>query len=198
MCKRHLIEHLSQHLVQLGLLQSLDENFFGKLLAHIDACVQAFLVSLFDASSMSNINFDVLLFPLIRSHVENLGSKISSDVPPAVARDSFSALKRSTKRMDLDNHSERTNKKRKTDNTGGERNENPNNDWLVEKKHFLAFNKRLRSCPKLHGSKICLKFHVLGYCPLGKDCTRRTSHCALPEEAAAPFASWCKEVKESL
>jgi len=90
MYKKHLSDYLGQHLVQIGLLQSLDNSFFGKRLAYIDACVQSFLISVFDAINMSNINFDALLFPLIRSHVENLGSKISSDVPPAVARDAFS------------------------------------------------------------------------------------------------------------
>jgi hypothetical protein len=88
MCKKNLSEYLGQHLVQIGLMQSLDKNrFWGKLLAYIDLCVQAFLTSAFDASNMRNINFDALLFPLIRSHLENLGSKKSSDVPPAVARD---------------------------------------------------------------------------------------------------------------
>ena len=197
MCRKNLSEYLGQHLVQIGLLQSLDNRFFGKLLACIDACVQAFLTSVFDASNMSNINFDALLFPLIRSHVENLGSKISSDVPPAVARDAFSASKRTLKHMDQDKDSDRTNKKRRTENPSGDTNENPNTEWLVDKKQFFAF-KRLRSCPKLHGKEICCKFHVLGHCPLGKDCTRSGSHGPLTGEVEASFASWCKEVKDSL
>ena len=198
MCRKNLSDYLGQHLVQIGLLQSLDNRFFGKLLAYIDACVQAFLTSVFDASSVSNVNFDALLFPLIRSHVENLGSKISSDVPPAVARDAFSASKRSLKHMEQEKDSDRTNKKRKTDNSSGDTNENPNTEWLVDKKQFFAFNKRLRSCPKLNGKEICCKFHVLGHCPLGKDCTRSGSHGPLTGEAEASFASWCKEVKDAL
>jgi len=198
MCKKNLWECLGQHLVQIGLLQSLDNRFFGKLLAYIDACVQAFLISVFDASNMSNINFDALLFPLIRSHVENLGSKISSDVLPAVARDAFSASKRTLKHMDQDKDSDRTNKKHRTENPSEDINENPNTEWLVDKKQFFAFNKRLRSCPKLHGKEICCKFHVLGHCPLGKDCTRSGSHGPLTGDVEVSFASWCKEVKDSL
>ena len=198
MCQKHLCAYLNHHLVKIGLLQSLDNSFFGKLLAYIDACVQAFLTSVFDAVNMSDINFDALLFPLIRSHVENLGSKISSDVPPAVAKDAFSASKRSLKRLELEKDSDKMNKKRKLDKSVGDTNDNPISDWLVDKQHFFAFNKRLRSCPKLHGKEICCKFHVLGHCPLGKNCTRSGSHCALTGDAKASFASWCKEVKESL
>jgi len=137
MCKKNLSEHLGQHLVQIGLLQSLENRFFGKLLAYIDACVQAFLTSVFDASNKSNINFDALLFPLICSHVENLGSKISSNVPPAIARDAFSASKRTLKHMDHDKDSDRTNKKRRTENSSGDTNDNPNTEWLVDKKTFF-------------------------------------------------------------
>jgi len=195
MCKKNLSEC---HLVQIGLLQSPDSRFFGKLPAHIDACVQAFLISVFDASNVSNTNFDALLFPLIRSHVENLGSKMSSDVPPAVARDAFSASKQTLKHMDQDKEQDGTNKKRRTENSSGDTNKTPNTEWLVDKQQFFAFNKRLRSCPKLNGKEICCKFHVLGHCPLGKDCTRSGSYGPLTGDVEASFASWCKEVKDSL
>ena len=197
-CKKHLCDYLSQHLVRIGLIQSLDNSFFGKLLAYIDACVQAFLTSVFDATKMSDINFDALLFPLIRSHVENLGAKISSDVPPAVAKDAFSASKRALKIVDQDKEFERSHKKRKIEKCKGVTNENPNDEWLVDKKQFYAFNKRLRSCPKMNGKEICCKFHVLGHCPLGKDCTRSGSHCSLSGDTETSFDSWCKEVKSAL
>ena len=198
MCKKNTCDYLSQNLVKVGLIQSLDNSFFGKLLAYIDACVQAFLISIFDSKDMSGVNFDALSFPLIRSHVENLGAKISSDVPPAVAKDAFSANKRALKMLGQDKNHDGSNKKRKNERSKGATNENPNSEWLVEKKHFFAFNKRLRSCPKMNGKDICCKFHVLGHCPLGNDCTRSDSHCPLPGDTESAFSSWCKEVKDSL
>jgi len=56
-----------------------------------------------------------------------------------------------------------TNKKRRTENSSGDTNKNHNTEWLVDKKQFFAFNKRLRSCPKLNGKEICCKLHVLGH-----------------------------------
>jgi len=47
MCKKHLSDYLGQHLVQIGLPQSLYNSFFGNILAYIDACIQAFLLSVF-------------------------------------------------------------------------------------------------------------------------------------------------------
>jgi len=58
---------------------------------------------------------------------------------------------------------------------------------VVHQEHQTGWvHQGLSVCPWPLGGEICLKFHVLGHCPLGKDCTRRTCHCALPEEAAAP------------
>ena len=82
------------------------------------------------------MNFDALRFPLIKSHVENLGSKISSDVPPIVAKDAFAANKRAQKLLDCDN--DKATKRRKTDHSKADANNNTNADWLVDKKDLAA------------------------------------------------------------
>lgn len=203
---------LDTHSCAVAILVARDPTFIPGIMATVDNKVQMFLRSCTTATTTDEVSWEALDFSKeIQGIAQLMPTHGAVMVPLAVQR----ILDRPTrpgagtdrgngkrgKGENTEDGKPTGNKKPKNkrpDRTSNEKNPTPIAAWILKPGEPMGpFHKNIPSAPTANGETICIKWHILGACPHGQDCSRKGTHAPLDEATSKEMAAWIKKCRSS-
>ena len=173
-----------------------DKSFIPKLMWKIDVKMHRFLESCTKAQKISDVNFQAINFT---KEIDSIldSEQINIILPDSVSKIAFQTPDHQKRnRPSIDSEDTKRSSKRPTTNPATK--DSNNSPWKIKTDENLkAFHEHSKDLPKFNNTQLCLKYHILGSCPLGDTCRRKSSHTTdLDQKTTDSMNSWVNKVRK--
>ena len=206
-----------KHKRAFDIMTTNNPEYVASLLQAVDVKVQLFFESCASASSIGEIDYEILDFkdeitsfklrqplntqlPVIVQQIVN-----AAKAPQETAGNVKKGSKNKITPDDLEEKNKRKKRETKADKGKGQaelnvpvQNDSPvDPSWIKQGEPYKIFHAQIDKAPKFKGKAMCIKFHVKGTCAWGENCRRKASHTNnLDEETKAKFGEWVKMCRD--